>query len=172
MAFLPMLITWIWILGAMALLGIEFNIVNVMISTFIFGLGDDYSIFVMDGLLKEYRTGQKTLPSVQDSIFLSAITTISGLGVLIFAQHPALKSIAAISIIGIVMVWIMSQTIAPYLFAKIITDRTKKKFPPTTLFIFFITYAIYFVFVSGAIFRSVSRLRGPPASSTGTRGCN
>ena len=169
MAFLPMLITWIWILGAMALIGIEFNIVNVMISTFIFGLGDDYSIFVMDGLLKEYRTGQKTLPSVQDSIFLSAITTISGLGVLIFAQHPALKSIAAISIIGIVMVWIMSQTIAPYLFAKIITDRTKKKYPPTTLFVFFITYAIYFVFVSGAVVLTiigflqfkVMRLTGP-----------
>ena len=155
MAFLPMLITWIWILGVMALVGIEFNIVNVMISTFIFGLGDDYSIFVMDGLQREYRTGQQTLASVQDSIFLSAITTISGLGVLIFAEHPALKSIAAISIIGIVMVWIMSQTLAPYLFKKIITNRTKRKLPPTTLFIFFITYLIYFVFVSGAVILSV-----------------
>jgi uncharacterized protein len=150
-AFVPMLITWIWILGSMALIGIEFNIINVMISTFIFGLGDDYSIFVMDGLLKEYKTGQQTLPSVQDSIFLSAITTISGLGVLIFAQHPALKSIAAISIIGIVMVWIMSQTLAPFLFSKIISDRAKKKLPPTTMLIFIMSTLIYFVFVSGAI---------------------
>jgi uncharacterized protein len=169
MAFAPMLITWIWILGAMALLGIEFNIVNVMISTFIFGLGDDYSIFIMDGLLREYRTGQKTLPSVQDSIFLSAITTISGLGVLIFAQHPALKSIAAISIIGILMVWIMSQTLGPFLFARVISNRAKKKLPPTTLFIFFMTYVIYFAFVSGAVILTivgffqfkVFRLTGP-----------
>ena len=155
MAFVPMLITWIWILGAMAGLGIEFNIVNVMISTFIFGLGDDYSIFVMDGLLKEYRIGQKTLASIQDSIFLSAVTTISGLGVLIFAEHPALKSIAAISLIGIMMVWVMSQTLAPYFFALLISNRAKKKFPPTTIFIFLITYSIYFVFVSGAMILTV-----------------
>jgi uncharacterized protein len=154
-AFVPMLITWIWILGAMALLGIEFNIVNVMISTFIFGLGDDYSIFVMDGLLKEYKTGQETLSSVKDSMFLSAITTISGLGVLIFAQHPALKSIAAISIIGIVMVWIMSQTLAPYFFNKIITARAKKKLPPTTMFIFFMSTITYLVFVSGAVILTI-----------------
>jgi 1-acyl-sn-glycerol-3-phosphate acyltransferase len=155
MAFAPMLITWIWILGIMALLGIEFNIVNVMISTFIFGLGDDYSIFIMDGLLKEYKTGEKTLGSVQDSIFLSAITTISGLGVLIFAQHPALKSIAAISIIGILMVWVMSQTLGPFLFAKMISNRAKKKLPPTTLLIFIFTYVIYFAFVSGALILTV-----------------
>lgn len=169
LTFLPMLITWIWILGVMALVGIEFNIVNVMISTFIFGLGDDYSIFVMDGLLREYRTGQKALSSVQDSIFLSAITTISGLGVLIFAEHPALKSIAAIAIIGIVMVWIMSQTLAPYLFEKIITNRTKKKLPPTTLSVFLITYLVYFFFVLGAVILSIVgfiqfklfRLNGP-----------
>ena len=51
--FVPMFITWIWILGIMGLIGIHFNIVNVMVSTFIFGLGDDYSIFIMDGLQQE-----------------------------------------------------------------------------------------------------------------------
>ncbi len=84
--FLPMLITWIWILGIMALLNIEFNIINVMISTFIFGLGDDYSIFTMDGLQQEYKYGRKHLPSIKTSIFLSAFTTIVGLGVLLFAE--------------------------------------------------------------------------------------
>jgi predicted RND superfamily exporter protein len=54
----------------------------------------------MDGLLQEYKTGKKILSSYKTSIFLSAITTITGLGVLIFAKHPALKSIAFISIIG------------------------------------------------------------------------
>ncbi|HET6539961.1 MAG TPA: MMPL family transporter, partial [Chryseolinea sp.] len=92
--FVPMLITWIWILGIMALVGIEFNIVNIMVSTFIFGLGDDYSIFTMDGLIQEYKLGRTNLSSIRTSIFLSAVTTIAGLGVLIFAEHPALRSIA------------------------------------------------------------------------------
>jgi 1-acyl-sn-glycerol-3-phosphate acyltransferase len=148
--FIPMLITWVWILGIMALLGIEFNIVNVMVSTFIFGLGDDYSIFIMDGLQQEYAMGRQTMQSIKDSIFLSAVTTISGLGVLIFAHHPALRSIAAISIIGIVCVFVMSQTLEPYLFAKLISDRARKKFPPLTLFGFLISSVIYLYFVIGA----------------------
>ena len=34
----------------MNILGIRFNIINIIISAFIFGLGDDYSLFIMDGL--------------------------------------------------------------------------------------------------------------------------
>ncbi len=153
--FVPMLITWIWILGIMALAGIEFNIINVMISTFIFGLGDDYSIFTMDGLQQEYQTGKKVLGTIRTSIFLSAVTTICGLGVLIFAKHPALRSIAAISIIGIVCVFIMAQTIMPFLFRMLITNRTKKGFTPVTLFSFFRTFVTYTFFVGGAILLTI-----------------
>lgn len=128
--FIPMLITWIWILGLMGLFGIEFNIVNVMISTFIFGLGDDYSIFTMDGLQQEYKTGKKMLSSVRVSVLISAFTTIVGLGVLIFARHPALQSIALISIIGIACVFIMSQTVAPFLFELLVSGRAKRKLTP------------------------------------------
>lgn len=156
--FMPMLITWIWILGIMALVGIEFNIVNVMISTFIFGLGDDYSIFVMDGLLQEYRTGKPHLRAVRTSIFLSAVTTISGLGVLIFAEHPALRSIAAIAIIGIACVFIMSQTIEPYLFSMLVTRRVRKKRPPMTLKGMIVTTATYGLFVTGSVFLSITGL--------------
>jgi len=149
--FVPMFITWIWILGIMALLGIEFNIVNVMVSTFIFGLGDDYSIFIMDGLLQEYRAGKKNLPSIRASIFLSAVTTIAGLGVLIFAKHPALRSIASISIVGIGCVFIMSQTIEPFLFRVLISNRTGKGFTPMTWAGILRTIFTYSLFVAGAI---------------------
>jgi 1-acyl-sn-glycerol-3-phosphate acyltransferase len=161
--FVPMFITWIWILGIMALIGIHFNIVNVMVSTFIFGLGDDYSIFIMDGLQQEYKTGKKNLPAIRASIFLSAVTTIAGLGVLIFARHPAMRSIAAISIIGIVCVFVMSQTIEPYLFRMLISERTQKARPPATLSGFVYTVFTYglFIFCSilltfiGLIFRVI-----------------
>jgi 1-acyl-sn-glycerol-3-phosphate acyltransferase len=148
--FVPMLITWIWILGIMALAGIEFNIVNVMISTFIFGLGDDYSIFIMDGLQQEYKLARKNLPSIKTSILLSALTTISGLGVLIFAKHPALRSIAGISIIGIVCVFVMSQTIEPFLFRWLITNRTARQKPPMTFRGIVMTFFLYCFFVFGS----------------------
>jgi uncharacterized protein len=149
--FVPMFITWLWILGIMGLVGIRFNIVNVMVSTFIFGLGDDYSIFIMDGLQQEYKTGKKNLPSIRTSIFLSAVTTVAGLGVLIFARHPAMRSIAAISIIGILCVFVMSQTIEPYLFRILITQRTTKGRPPMTLSGFVGTVLTYGSFIIGSI---------------------
>jgi uncharacterized protein len=153
--FLPMLITWVWILGIMASIGIEFNIVNVMISTFIFGLGDDYSIFTMDGLQQEYKTGKKNLSSVRASIFLSALTTITGLGVLIFAQHPALRSIAAISIIGIVCVFVMSQTVEPFLFRWLITNRAERGYRPMTFFGLCKSIFNYSFFVAGSMILSI-----------------
>jgi uncharacterized protein len=153
--FLPMAITWIWILGIMAIVGIEFNIINVMISTFIFGLGDDYSIFVMDGLQHEYKTGKASLASVRTSIFLSAVTTIFGLGVLIFAQHPALRSIAAIAIIGIVCVFVMSQTLEPFVFHWLITKRTKRGLPPMTFLGICFTILTYGIFVFGSFILTV-----------------
>lgn len=154
-AFVPMLFTWIWILGIMALFGIEFNIVNVMVSTFIFGLGDDYSIFTMDGLLEEYRAGKKHLSSVRTSIFLSAFTTMIGLGVLIFAEHPALRSIAAISIIGIGCVFLMSQTLEPFFFRWLITSRVSRGLQPMTLKGMLVTLCTYGFFVIGSFFLTI-----------------
>lgn len=149
--FVPMFFTWVWILGIMAIAGIEFNVVNVMVSTFIFGLGDDYSIFTMDGLQQEYRRGVNHLGSIRTSIFLSALTTVFGLGVLVFAKHPALKSIATISIIGIVSVFVMSQILEPFFFRTLITNRTRKGLPPMTFKGILISLFVYGFFVVGSL---------------------
>ncbi len=154
-AFLPMMLSWIWILGLMAMLGIKFNIINIIVSTLIFGLGDDYSIFIMDGLLQEYRTGTKNLSSFKSSILLSAVTTIVGLGVLIFARHPALRSIAAISVVGILCVVVMAQVFIPWLFSLLITRRTKKGLYPWTAMSLFKTAFSQVWFIGGSMILAV-----------------
>lgn len=147
-SFLPMALTWVWILGIMALTGLKFNIVNIIISTLIFGLGDDYSIFMMDSLLEKYRTGKNNISSARSAVYLSVLTTIIGLGTLIFAKHPALQSIAAIAILGLVCVVFVSQVLQPFLFNFMIQRRADKGFMPFTLrslvksicsFIYFLT---------------------------------
>ncbi len=130
--FLPMVLSWLCILGIMGAFGIKFNIINIIISTFIFGLGDDYAIFITDALMNEYKTGQKNLTSYKTGIFISATTTMIGIGVLVFASHPALKSIGLITIIGMFCVLIISNTIQPALFKFFITNRTDKKRVPYT----------------------------------------
>jgi len=131
-SFIPMVIAFVWILGIMAIAGLQFNIVNIILSALIFGLGDDYSLFIMDGLLQEYKTGKKNLSSYKSSIVLSAITTLAGLGVLVFAKHPALRSIAFISITGILCVVFIAQVLIPFFFQFLITNRVKKGFLPWT----------------------------------------
>ncbi len=131
--YIPMVLSWLCILGVMGATGIKFSIINIIISTFIFGLGDDYSIFITDALMNEYKTGQKNLDSYKTGIFISATTTMIGIGVLIFASHPALKSIGLITIIGMFCVLIISNTIQPALFKFFITNRTDKKRVPFTL---------------------------------------
>jgi len=154
-SFIPMFITWIWILGIMSLFNIQFNIINIIISALIFGLGDDYSLFIMDGLLQEYKTGKKNLSSFKSSIFLSAITTVAGLGVLIFAKHPALKSIAFISITGILCVVLIAQVMIPFLFNLIITNRVKKGKMPWTLWSFIKSVFAFCYFFMGSILLSI-----------------
>ncbi len=149
--YLPMLISWVLILGIMAIFDIKFNIINIIISTFIFGLGDDYSIFIMDGLLGEFKNGKKNLASYKTSIFLSAFTTLIGIGVLIFAKHPALKSIGFITIIGMFCVLLVSNTIQPFLLKWLIEKNGKKRVVPMTLIDMVITFIAFTLFIFGCI---------------------
>ena len=123
LAFLPMLIGWLWILGIMQLLDIQFNIVNIILATFIFGQGDDYTIFVVEGLISDYRqsvrtgrTVHRTLMSYRRSILLSALIMFIGIGSLILAKHPALHSLAEVTIIGMGVVVLMAWIVPPLLF--------------------------------------------------------
>jgi 2-polyprenyl-3-methyl-5-hydroxy-6-metoxy-1,4-benzoquinol methylase len=150
-SFIPMFITFVWILGIMAMAGIPFNLINIILSALIFGLGDDYSLFIMDGLLGQYKSGKQNLSSFKSSIILSAITTVAGLGVLIFARHPALKSIAVISIIGMLCVVSMAQILIPFFFAALITDRIKKNRYPWTFSSLLKSVFAFTYFVLGSI---------------------
>lgn len=155
MSFLPMVISWIWILGMMALLGLKFNIVNIIISTLIFGLGDDYSIFTMDGLVEKYRTGKDKLQSVRGAVYVSVVTVIIGLGVLLLAKHPALRSIAFTSVTGLLCVLFISQTLQPMLFNWFIQNRADKGFQPFTLRSFCISVFAFAYFFTGSMVLTV-----------------
>ncbi|MEM9143722.1 MAG: 1-acyl-sn-glycerol-3-phosphate acyltransferase, partial [Bacteroidota bacterium] len=125
---LPIFLTWFVTVGLMGLLNMDFNIFNIIICTFIFGLGVDYSIFMTNGLLAELRTGEPALNTHRTSIILSVITTVLGVGVLIFAKHPALYSISAVSLIGILSAVAIAFTIQPLLFLLFIGGPKKRPF--------------------------------------------
>ena len=155
LAFIPMVISWIWILGIAVLLGIKFNFVNIVISTFIFGLGDDFSIFITDGLLAKYKYKKESLSSYKTAIILSAATTIIGTGVLFFAKHPAIKSVAIISVLGIVCILIISLIFQPILFNLFVQNRVDKKKAPVTAVTLLNSLIGYLVFIGGCLFNNI-----------------
>ena len=116
LSFLPMAVSWLWILGIMALLGIQFNIINIILSTFIFGQGDDYTIFMTEGTLYEYKHHRPMLASYRRAILLSACIMFIGIGSLIIARHPALHSLAEVTIVGMFSVVLMAFVIPPLVF--------------------------------------------------------
>lgn len=147
--FIPMVISWIWILGIASIFDIKFNFVNIVIATFVFGLGDDFSIFVTDGLLSKYKYKKNTLGSYHTAIILSAITTMVGTGVLFFAKHPAIHSVAIISVLGIFCILIISIILQPFLFDIFIQNRIENKKTPITLVAFIVSVFEFSWFVFG-----------------------
>lgn len=149
MTFLPMFLSWIVILGIMAMLNIEFNIVTIILSTFIFGIGDDFSIFIMDGLLSDYKDKKQVLSHHKTAIFFSAITIIVGMGVLTFAKHPAMKSLGIISLLGILVVVLMSITIQPLIFRLFISKPSDRYQFPYTLSSLAVSIYSFGIFLAG-----------------------
>jgi predicted exporter len=126
LSFLPMAVSWLWILGIMALLGIQFNIINIILSTFIFGQGDDYTIFMTEGTLYEYKHHRPMLASYRRAILLSALIMFIGIGSLIIARHPALHSLAEVTIVGMFSVVLMAFVIPPLAFRLFLRFSHKK----------------------------------------------
>lgn len=133
LSFLPLAVSWIWILGIMELFGIRFNIVNIILATFIFGQGDDYTIFITEGLMHEYAYGKKMLASYKNSVALSAVIMFIGIGTLIFARHPAMRSLAEVAIIGMVTVVVMAYYLPPLVFKWLTASNGVQRDVPLTL---------------------------------------
>jgi predicted RND superfamily exporter protein len=133
LAFLPMCLSWYIVLGTMAIFGISFNLINIVISSFIFGIGVDYSIFIMDGLLATYRTRAPLLMYHKTAILFSAVILIIVVVSLLFAVHPAISSIGVSTLIGMVATIFIAYSLQPFLFALLITNRTAKGKAPIAL---------------------------------------
>jgi 1-acyl-sn-glycerol-3-phosphate acyltransferase len=156
LTFIPMLVAWVWILGLMNILGLKFNIINIILATFIFGQGDDYTIFITEGLIYEYTCRKKTLASFKNSIILSATILFIAIGMLIFARHPAMRSLAELTIVGMISVVLCAYLFPPLVFTYLTNKNGKPREAPWTLWRFLKNVYSFTVFLSGSLFITVS----------------
>lgn len=126
LAFIPMILSWYIVLGIMGIFGLQFNLINIVISTFIFGIGVDYSIFIMDGLIAgKSNSNSQLIMYHKTAIFFSAIVLIITVSSLFFAVHPAVKSVALSTLIGMTSAVLISYTFQPCVF-KLLSKKSKK----------------------------------------------
>jgi len=134
-ASIPIALTGFITAGLMGLLNIPFNIFSTIVCTLVFGHGIDFTIFMTSALQKQYTDGKDEMPLYRTSIILAVLTTILAIGALIFAQHPALKSIALIALIGVSVAVLVTFVLYPLLFKFLFFNRVKKGLSPTTFFL-------------------------------------
>jgi len=153
--FIPMAIGWFWILGLMNIFGLKFNIVNIILATFIFGQGDDYTIFVTEGLIYEYAYRKKMLASFKNSIILSATILFIAIGMLVFAKHPAMRSLANLTIIGMFSVVVCAYVFPPLIFRYLTVKKGKLREVPWTVQRFLKMTCSFIVFLFGIFLATV-----------------
>ncbi len=109
LGFAPILLSWLVVLGAMVIFGVRFNLINIIISTFIFGIGVDYSIFVMSGLTSE----DSQLAYHKTAIFFSAVILIVTVGSMLVAVHPAIRSVGFATLVGMISAVVLAYVLQP-----------------------------------------------------------
>ena len=126
LGFLPILVSWLLVLGAMVIFDKQFNLVNIIISTFIFGIGVDYSIFVMNGLLGS-KEDVLLLSYHKTAVLFSAVVLIVTVSSMVFAEHPAIQSIGFATLVGMVSAVVLSYVVQPFLFRKMTPKQGGKR---------------------------------------------
>ena len=118
LGFAPILLSWLVVLGAMALFGMKFNLINIIISTFIFGIGVDYSIFVMNGLIGSNGQNRELLTYHLTAISFSAFILIVTVCSMLLAQHPAIYSVGFATLVGMVSAVVLSCVVQPAVYRR------------------------------------------------------
>jgi len=152
---IPIFLGWLVTLGLMGAFGVQFNAFNIIITTLIFGLGVDYSIFVTKGLLEEYTYGSRDMAAYKAGVVMSALATLLCFGILVFAKHPAIRSISVIPLIGLLVVVLMSFSLQPWLFRIFLTKPQERGNTPWRIVNLILTGLTFGYFFLGGLVLSL-----------------
>ena len=97
----------------MGWLGLPIDMMNCVFVLFIIGIGEDYSVFLATSKLDEWRGHPPRIHATSASVMISALTTIFGFAVLIFARHPVLFSMGTTVLLGMACAFAATLVITP-----------------------------------------------------------
>ncbi|HIB43942.1 MAG TPA: hypothetical protein EYO37_08280, partial [Nitrospina sp.] len=111
---LPVVVGSMWTLGIMDLVGVSFNLANLVILPLIIGIG------VVNGVHIVHRYREETDKSINilskstgQSVVLSSLTTMIGFGSLMVADHQGVYSLGLVLTLGVGCCLMASITVLP-----------------------------------------------------------
>ncbi len=122
---LPLAIGLLWMMGAMAILGIHINFVNAVILPMIIGMGIDNSIHLLHRYLEEGgRDPIEALQKTARPMTLCSLTTMLGFGSLVTTRYQALSTMGWVTILGMGFCLINSMVLLPAIV--LLVEKRKK----------------------------------------------
>lgn len=119
---LPVGMAVAWILGTMSLLGIPFNVMTALITSFTIGIGVDYAIHLSERYMQELEAQGEMVGALETAVLGSggamlgsAITDIAGVGVLAFAILEPLQQFGVITALTIAYSFVGAVVVLPAL---------------------------------------------------------
>lgn len=100
LALLPATITMIFTCGLVALTPVHFDYLNIVMIPVLFGLGVDGGIHIMTRF-SENQNAAQTMQETSRAITGALLTSALGFGAMFLTSHPALRSLAALSLVGL-----------------------------------------------------------------------
>ena len=118
----PVGVASLWVVGSMALIGLKWNVLTVMVTALTLGIGIDYSIHMWRRIEVElnrqhdhWKALRTSLNTTGMALMLSAMTTMAGFLVLSFSPMPIIQDFGLITAITVMFSLILSLVLLPVL---------------------------------------------------------
>ncbi|MFQ5652284.1 MAG: RND family transporter [bacterium] len=110
----PLVLGVLWITGIMHLLGMKWNLFNIVVIPSIIGIGVDNGVHIYHRYVEEGRGSLiHVLRNTGVAILMTTLTTMVGYSGLTVAHHPGLNSIGKLALIGISSTFLTAIVILP-----------------------------------------------------------
>jgi predicted RND superfamily exporter protein len=118
----PVGIASLWVVGSMALIGLKWNVLTVMVTALTLGIGIDYSIHMWRRFEVELEKRgdhwgalREALDTTGVALMLSATTTMAGFVVLMFSPMPIIQDFGLITAITVLFSLVLALMVLPVL---------------------------------------------------------
>ncbi|WP_135364141.1 efflux RND transporter permease subunit [Halosimplex halophilum] len=115
----PIAVTVTFVVASMRYLGIDFNAINGVILSLTIGLGIDYSVHVVHRFADEFEDHDietaldRAIRGTGGALTGSMLTTVSGMGMLVFALNPAIGVFGLLTALSVVYAYLASIVVLP-----------------------------------------------------------